>query len=102
VSDILPFQPRLAETKEAKDGGDGPHLEGEAICGACHHEWRAVSPTGTVSLECPKCNRMWGTFKHQVEPETAWHCKCGEWLFWLTPTGAMCRRCGIRSNDWAD
>lgn len=86
---------------KANDDIDGPHIAGLAVCGACQNEWSAVAPHGTTSLECPKCKRYWGTFKHQVEPEIAWHCKCGETLFWLTPTGAMCRRCGIRSNEWA-
>lgn len=98
MTDILPFKPRQPPKIET----DGPHLEGPAVCGACQHEWEAVAPVGVVILECPKCARMWGAFKHQVEPPTAWHCHCGEWLFWLTPTGAMCRRCGTRSNDWAD
>jgi hypothetical protein len=80
---------------------DGPHLAGAAVCGACHHEWEAEAPAGVGHMECPKCRRMWGAFKHAVEPETLWRCNCGELLFWLTPTGAMCRRCGTRSNDWA-
>jgi hypothetical protein len=81
---------------------EGPSLSGVALCGACSHEWNAVAPLGTGHLECPKCARMWGAFKNAVEPETSWQCNCGEQLFWLTPTGAMCRRCGTRSNEWAD
>ncbi len=82
---------------------DGPYLEGEAICGACQHEWQAIQPVGGKQhLECPACHRLWGAFKHAVEPVNSWRCNCGEQLFWLTPTGAMCRRCGKRSNQWAE
>lgn len=80
---------------------DGPHLTGPAFCGACGHEWDAVAPVEVCHLECPACKRFWGVFKNAVEPETAWRCNCGELLFWLTPEGAMCRKCGSRSNDWA-
>lgn len=83
---------------------DGPHWSGECICGACGHEWHAVVPVGDEDhLECPKCHRWWGCAKNAVTPPDAmWRCNCGETLFWLTPEGAMCRRCGIISNDWAD
>lgn len=84
-----------------KDAAE-PHLTGPAVCGACQHEWPAIVPVGTTSLECERCKRMWGTFKHQVAPQAAWRCNCGELLFWLTPNGAMCRRCGVISIDWAE
>lgn len=90
-------------SKDDDSGTDGPHMSGEAFCGACGHEWAAAVPVGVDDhLECPNCHRMWGALKHQVVPEVRWRCDCGETLFWLTPTGAMCRRCGTRSNDWAD
>lgn len=76
-------------------------LSGIAICGKCQHEWAAIAPVEATHLECPNCRTFWGAMKHAVEPETAWRCNCGEYLFWLTPTGALCRRCGSRSNDWA-
>lgn len=93
----------LPKTAAAGGGGeaDGPHLVGLAVCGACQYEWQAVAPVETTHFDCPRCGRVWGALKHVVEPETSWRCRCGEYLFWLTPTGAMCRRCGTRSNDWA-
>ena len=97
MADLIRFPDKTHDTED-----NGPHLAGIAICGACQHEWSAVAEHGTTHLECPKCKRYWGAFKHAVEPETAWLCKCGERLFWLTPTGAMCRRCGVRSNQWAE
>lgn len=82
---------------------DGPHLSGEFVCGACLHEWTGVTAVGSAGhCECPRCHRWWGSAKHMVVPETFWRCTCGETQFWLTPTGAMCRRCGVRSNDWAE
>lgn len=83
--------------------GDGPHLRGEAFCGACKHEWYAVVPVDAAChqhFECPDCHRMWGTMKHVFVPETVWTCNCGEQLFWLTPTGASCRRCGMLATGW--
>lgn len=71
-----------------------PHLAGPAICGVCGHEWQAVAPVGTVHLDCPRCDRLFGTFKNAVEPDEAWRCTCGEMLFWMTRDGSMCRRCG--------
>lgn len=79
------------------------HLSGEAVCGACGHEWQAVASVGVVILECPECNRAFGSFKHAVDPpDDRWQCNCGERLFWLTPRGAMCRTCGVISSDWAE
>lgn len=88
----------------AKQPEDRPHLAGEAFCGACGHEWVAVEPVGNTHFECPKCHRWWGAYKHAAKPKDGdfWRCNCGETLFWLTPTGAMCRRCGTRSADWAE
>lgn len=99
MSDVLPFKPL---DPEPDDDAGGPSITGTAVCGACEHEWTSVAPVGSTHLQCPKCSRWWGTFKHAVEPERHWRCNCGETFFWLTPTGAMCRRCGTRSNDWAD
>lgn len=83
--------------------GDGPHWQGTALCGACSHEWEAVAPVGDEDhLECPNCKRMWGAAKHAVVPAVSWRCNCGETLFWLTPQGAQCRRCGVISRDWAE
>ena len=96
MSEVIPFK-----AKERTDA-DGPHCEGQAFCGACGHEWVAVAPIGVVHLDCPECGRRWGLFKNAVEPSVAWKCKCGEALFFLTPVGAMCRHCGIVSNDWGN
>jgi hypothetical protein len=101
MADVIDLSGRRA-VPTCDDGTDEPHLAGPAFCGACHHEWSAVAPHGVTHLECPKCKRYWGALKHAVEPDQTWRCNCGEELFWLTPTGAMCRRCGVRSNDWAD
>jgi hypothetical protein len=79
-----------------------PVMVGEAFCGACGAEWEITTQVGTVHFKCPNCRRTWGALKHVCEPEVAWRCDCGETLFWLTPTGAMCRRCGERPKDWAE
>lgn len=88
----------LTKTREE----NRPHLEGRAICGACKHEWHAVAPAGTTELECPKCFTMMGLFKTDVTPHggVIWQCKCGNDLFYLTPDGALCRRCGVRPIGW--
>lgn len=80
---------------------DGPSLSGKAECGACGKEWEATAPLGTTLLECPGCKRMWGSFSNAVEPDVAlWRCDCGEQLFWITPVGCMCRRCGTIQNGY--
>lgn len=33
-----------------------PHWAGNASCIDCNHEWVAVTPLQTVSLECPRCS----------------------------------------------
>lgn len=87
--------------KKAGEEPTEPTLQGPALCLSCRHEWRAVAPVGTTALQCPKCSRYWGIFRNMVEPDVAWTCKCGNQFFFLTPTGAMCCRCGTQSNDWA-
>lgn len=79
-----------------------PHIQGPCRCGACQHEWEGAAPVGVVHTECPNCHRFWGVFKNAIEPDQAWRCNCGEQLFWLTPTGAMCRRCGLIATSWAE
>lgn len=97
---VIPFRPRTSAPAE----DEGPRrLVGKAVCGACQHEWDAEALIAEPThLECPRCHRFWGAFKHAVEPKMAWTCNCGEFLFWLTPDGAMCRRCGLVSSEWAD
>ena len=97
MADILPFK-----TKVDGDGEEpyDPHLSGPFFCGACGHEWEGVASVGETHVTCPKCNRFWGAAKHVVEPETRWRCNCGETLFWLTPGGALCRRCGATQTNW--
>lgn len=98
MSKVIKF-PSAVESEEP----DEPHLAGQAICGACGHEWEAVARVGADHLDCPNCGRLWGVFKNIVcPPQFYWRCKCGESLFWLTPTGAMCRRCGVISSEWAE
>lgn len=87
--------------KPVCDDPGTPHLTGQAICGNCRHEWVQVAEVGTTTLDCPECKRTWGVFKNMVEPKFSWRCNCGEQLFWLTPDGAMCRRCGGITTDWA-
>lgn len=84
---------------------DEPHMRGKAMCTACGHEWEAVAPVGTLHLDCPSCDRVRGEFKHFIEPtedQPVWKCNCGCYTFYLKPEGAMCRQCGLISNDWAN
>lgn len=36
------------------------------------------------------------------QDEKLWRCNCGHLLFFLTPDGAKCRRCGIICRGWCD
>jgi len=37
-----------------------PHAAKYVACMACGHDWVAISPAGTASLECSKCGAMAG------------------------------------------
>lgn len=85
MSDVIPFRPRE------------PHLSGAAECSCCRATWQAAAPVGVHTLECPNCGRMTGFFSHAVEPPAGsamWRCDCGNALFWVTPDGVLCRKCG--------
>mgnify|MGYP000489409234 CR=1 FL=1 len=70
------------------------HIDGEAKCLACQHEWVAVAPTGTLGLDCPECGAFKGVFKGLTAPDTVWECTCGNSLFFISPEGSMCSICG--------
>ena len=74
-----------------------PHLSGTVICAACGHEWEAVAPIGTVSLECPECGSYKGFFRGQVErPGPHWHCACGNPTFMIDADDRVyCLVCGV-------
>lgn len=73
-------------------------MEGSARCLACKHDWIAVAPAGTASLECPSCGLSTGRFVHLAVRNDRYHwlCACGNDLFHLTPEGSYCPVCG----DW--
>tara|TARA_R110002020_G_scaffold67854_1_gene178031 strand:- start:13 stop:282 length:270 start_codon:yes stop_codon:yes gene_type:complete len=70
------------------------HLKGPAKCLTCTHEWLAVTPVGTVEIECPECETKKGVYIGTAAPDTAWECGCGNQLFYIGTEGAMCARCG--------
>lgn len=85
---VIPFKPRETSTTEQ-------HGQGAAFCIACKHEWQAVAPTGTIDMECPACGAHKGRWKFEFAPATAWHCLCGNPLFYMTTEGHMCANCGV-------
>lgn len=79
-----------------------PHGAGEAICICCKHVWRAVAPVGVTFFECPECGTHKGTWKypyHTPVGELYLACDCDNWLFVITPTGALCPNCGTDRGD---
>ena len=79
-----------------------PHLAGQVTCTHCGDIWQAVAPVGTIELECPSCLTYKGLWVNAVVLEEFWRCNCGGTLFYLMPTGPMCRECGHISQDWAN
>lgn len=75
-----------------------PHLSGEALCLHCQHEWIAVSPIGTLALECPGCKLVKGVYKGLCTPDILWECQCGCKHFFISEEAAMCCHCGIEQN----
>lgn len=88
MSNVVEFAPRHEKTD--------PHATGEAFCLACDHVWVAVVPVGETLFECPSCRSMQGRFRYEVVPSCdVWECQCGNQLFYITPDGHWCPRCGI-------
>jgi hypothetical protein len=72
------------------------HCGGDAVCLTCHHEWHAVSKTGTIWLDCPSCKTAKGRYKFGHQREGAhWACNCGNDLFYIMPECIYCPNCGI-------
>lgn len=71
-------------------------INGAVHCMSCGFEWTAVSPAGTVWLECPACRTMKGLYRFPClrEEEAHWICGCGNDLFHATPEGFYCPNCG--------
>lgn len=74
-------------------------LTGPAQCLGCSHQWVAVSPVGTVWLECPSCGLEMGRRVGPVEAGAEqWKCGCGNDLFRINREGAYCARCGCEQR----
>lgn len=84
---------------KAKRAERDPHRAGMARCLNCKHEWAAVSPVGTHSLECPECHTGQGLYKGLSSTELPqWQCACGEYTFFIDAHGPYCAHCGIRPS----
>jgi hypothetical protein len=93
MSNII-FFPIPKNTVSPKDPEE-VHSVGEAICIQCKHEWVAVVPYEDAQFECPNCNTIHGVFKYGFAPATTWTCNCGNQLFFVTPDGSLCPKCGL-------
>ena len=75
----------------------GQDAGGEAVCLQCDHQWQAVAPAGSHRLQCPACRTMKGLWRFEFAPpdgQLVRECDCGNQLFYLTPDGHLCARCG--------
>ncbi len=95
MSNVVPFRPAQETDDGAIDTVSGP-----ARCLVCQHEWIAVAPAGTSSLECPCCHTERATFTQFISPinQRLWICDCSGWLFAITGTGFVCVSCGVAST----
>lgn len=75
-----------------------PHLSGKAQCLECKAEWEAVTPIGTISMECPVCGLMKGVHKGIAVPQEAWICNCGCYHFFANREGVHCCYCGVTQD----
>lgn len=74
------------------------HLEGNAVCLACKHEWIAIAAPGTLYLNCPACSLDKGVFQCGVYLPRHWQCNCGNATFFINPDEfrlAICCYCGM-------
>ena len=80
-----------------------PHVSGEARCLHCAREWMAVAPHAHEYLECPACHLMRGVFVYACYPSSGLilMCPCGNDLFFQTPSGLFCPKCGATDTDFA-
>lgn len=87
----------FAERKEALE----PH-RGKAKCIGCRHEWEAVAPVGTDTLDCPGCDLPKGKFIYEIiRGEKMWECKCGNDLFRIhQDIGVYCINCAAPQTGW--
>lgn len=76
-----------------------PHMRGQAHCLLCGKEEIAVAPVGTTWMKCSGCHAMKLRFDGHVPPTGYfWVCNCGSTLFYLSPDGAYCPNCGIKTS----
>lgn len=71
TGEVVPF---------ARPERDDLHLDGEALCIGCRHEWVAVAPVGVWQLDCPSCGATKGIWRYPVggqEGDYVFHCNCG-------------------------
>jgi predicted RNA-binding Zn-ribbon protein involved in translation (DUF1610 family) len=86
---------KIISLKQAQIDRRG-HISGNAECLSCGNEWVVFAPVGVVWFECPKCHMQKGCMKGPCERAGLhWTCGCGNRLFYLTPDGEYCPRCGI-------
>ena len=85
---------------EARRLEKSPHRAGGARCLNCKHEWSAVAPVGTTTLECPNCHTFQGLFKGASKTEfQQWQCACGEFTFFIDEHSPYCAHCGLRPQE---
>lgn len=79
-----------------------PHIAGAAKCLDCAYEWVAVSPAGTVDIECPKCETLRGVYYTPIPPdesECIFTCDCKNDVFFVSPDYISCSKCGVKHSD---
>lgn len=77
------------------------YLSGECVCLRCRARWVECAPVGTVCMECPMCQTMWGIFNAPAlakDGDTVWRCNCGSEVFQLMVSGPRCVTCGVMQD----
>ncbi len=79
-----------------------PHMQGEARCAACGHEWQAVAPVGTHEMECPACGSIKGHMVNSVmRGSERFVCNCGCDVFRISREhGPYCVNCAEVAQGW--
>lgn len=85
----------LSEYKDSKS----PHINGEAKCMSCQHEWSAIVPQGVFEFQCPNCKLMKGAFNKSIDPnEDIFSCNCGCEVWFIAKSGLFCANCANKVN----
>lgn len=88
-----------SEVNTASSSDTKPHIQGNATCLSCRHDWQVVAEAGETCFTCPECGLTKGVMNQVIAPEIYWECgSCQNAFFMVSPDGCVCSCCGTLQN----